>query len=170
MIRFVSISLTCLVLLSVVSCARKVMRSQIIERDNIKMLYGSISKDQLYFDYPSWKVEEDSYRTFEPAIQELSTLSEKINIEIFIGTRCSDSEREVPRFFKVIEDAGIVPLLTIDLWAVDRKKTLDSNLAQLRNIERVPTFIFYRDKQEIGRIIESPDELLEQDMALILVE
>jgi thiol-disulfide isomerase/thioredoxin len=170
MIRFVSISLTCLVLLSVVSCARKVMRSQIIERDNIKMLYGSISKDQLYFDYPSWKVEEDSYRTFEPAIQELSTLSEKINIEIFIGTWCSDSEREVPRFFKVIEDAGIVPLLTIDLWAVDRKKTLDSNLAQLRNIERVPTFIFYRDKQEIGRIIESPDELLEQDMALILVE
>lgn len=146
------------------------MRSQIIERDNIKMLYGYISKDQLYFDYPSWKVEEDSYRTFEPAIQELSTLSEKINIEIFIGTWCSDSEREVPRFFKVIEDAGIVPLLTIDLWAVDRKKTLDSNLAQLRNIERVPTFIFYRDKQEIGRIIESPDELLEQDMALILVE
>ena len=170
MIRFVSISLTCLVLLSVVSCTRKVMRSQIIERDNIKMLYGYISKDQLYFDYPSWKVEEDSYRTFEPAIQELSTLSEKINIEIFIGTWCSDSEREVPRFFKVIEDAGIVPLLTIDLWAVDRKKTLDSNLAQLRNIERVPTFIFYRDKQEIGRIIESPDELLEQDMALILVE
>jgi len=146
------------------------MRSQIVERDNTKMLYGSISKEQLYFDYPSWRAEEDSYRTLEPAIQELSTLSKKISIEIFIGTWCSDSEREVPRFFRVIEDAGIARLLSIDLWAVDRKKTMDNNLAQLRNIERVPTFIFYRDNQEIGRIIESPDELLEQDMVLILKE
>jgi hypothetical protein len=32
------------------------------------------------------------------------------------------------------------------------------------NIERVPTFIFKRGGEEIGRIIETPDESLEADM------
>lgn len=170
MTRFVLISLVCLIFSNMISCKGKVMRSQIVERDNLKMLYGQVSKEQLYYDYPSWKVEEDSYQTFQPAIDSLSLLANRIKVEIFLGTWCSDSKREVPRFFKIIKDAGIEPLLTIELWAVDRKKTLDNNLAQLRNIERVPTFIFYRDKQEIGRIIESPEELLEQDMAMILID
>ena len=38
----------------------------------------------------------------------------------------------------------------------------------VRNIEFVPTFIFLRDSTEIGRIVESPEVSLEQDMFRIL--
>jgi hypothetical protein len=36
------------------------------------------------------------------------------------------------------------------------------------NIERVPTFIFLKNKVEAGRIIETPVTSLEQDMLNIL--
>lgn len=35
-------------------------------------------------------------------------------------------------------------------------------------IERVPTFIFYKNESEIGRIIETPVETLEKDILNIL--
>ena len=36
------------------------------------------------------------------------------------------------------------------------------------NIEKVPTFIFYKNGIEIGRIIESPEKSIEKDFLKIL--
>ena len=36
-------------------------------------------------------------------------------------------------------------------------------------MEKVPTFIFYRHEKEIGRIIEHPEERLEEDINKILI-
>jgi hypothetical protein len=36
------------------------------------------------------------------------------------------------------------------------------------DIQRVPTFIFYKNNIEAGRIIENPETSLEQDMVKIL--
>ena len=37
------------------------------------------------------------------------------------------------------------------------------------NITHVPTFIFYRDGLELGRIVEYPNRTIEKDMVEILV-
>ena len=36
------------------------------------------------------------------------------------------------------------------------------------DIELVPTFIFYRNGEELGRIVETPEDTLEKDLAEIV--
>ena len=56
----------------------------------------------------------------------------------------------------------------LEFIGVDRlKKTHDYSIKELK-IKRVPTFIFYKEGKEIGRIIESPNETLEKDFLKIV--
>ncbi len=90
-------------------------------------------------------------------------------VEIFLGTWCLDSGREVPRFYKIIDLAGLEDRLEIRLWATDRQKTLPNNLMCKKGIEYVPTFVFEREGEEIGRIVEKPvASSLEEDLWRIL--
>ena len=136
--------------------------------DGREMLYGAIDREQLYFDYPEWKDIEVQYEPSSDIIEQLKNFNDTISVEIFLGTWCSDSKREVPAFFKIVDQASLDIKFDINIWAVDRDKRLDNGLAQKCNIEFVPTFIFYKADKEIGRIIEMPDGLLEEDVWAIL--
>ena len=153
------------------SCANQsenILSSKKIIIDDREMLYGSIDQQQLYFDYPDWKLVEDEFNFSPEYIKQLSDIMLPISVDIFLGTWCSDSKREVPAFFKIIDSAGIADKMDIKIWAVDRKKTLKNGLAKKCNIEYVPTFIFYKSDIEIGRIIEIPEGLLEEDILDII--
>ena len=90
-----------------------------------------------------------------------------LNITIVLGTWCGDSKREVPRFYKILDHLSF-PEENIKLIFVDRQKQgLEDEVSGL-NIEFVPTMIFYRDDEEIGRIIETPEETLEEDFYSII--
>jgi hypothetical protein len=84
-----------------------------------------------------------------------------------MGTWCSDSRREVPRFMKIIESLGY-DKKRLRFIGVDSYKEAPVHNFDSLNIERVPTFIFYNDKIELGRIIEYPLTSLERDMLVIL--
>ena len=84
-----------------------------------------------------------------------------------MGTWCSDSQREVPRFFKILDQLAF-NFNNITLIGVNRAKQADNTEVNELNIELVPTIIFFIDGKEIGRIIESPEENLEKDMVKIL--
>lgn len=169
MIRLLLINLLIYILLiGCTSHSTNTLKSNKVTIDEREMLYGLIDRQQLYYDYPAWKLIEEDYKPNENVIKELRKIESSISVEIFLGTWCSDSEREVPAFFKIIDSTGITEYMNIDIWAVDRAKALDSNLAQLRHIEFVPTFIFYKSKKEIGRIIEMPENLLEEDILNII--
>ena len=51
---------------------------------------------------------------------------------------------------------------------MDRNKTTPGAFEEGLNITNVPTFIFYNNKKEINRIVESPVENLEQDFLSIV--
>ena len=86
-----------------------------------------------------------------------------------MGTWCNDSEREVPRFLKIVDESKFILPDNIKLWAVDRNKSLASGITQEKSITRVATFIFLVDNEEIGRIIESPKSgRLEEDIRAIV--
>lgn len=113
---------------------------------------------------------EDEYRTYEPdieVIKNLRTLPGTWQATVVLASWCSDTQREVPRFYRIMAEAGFDED-DVELIAVDRKKKAgDVDIEELE-VERVPTFIFYKDGKEIGRIIERPKETLEKDMLLIL--
>ena len=113
---------------------------------------------------------DSGYKFYHPDTAVISQLKEFKNnytITIVMGTWCSDSRREVPRFYKILDELKY-PEESIKLISVDRDKVgVDNNVESL-NIELVPTFIIYSDGEEIGRIIETPTESLEKDLLKIL--
>jgi thiol-disulfide isomerase/thioredoxin len=99
----------------------------------------------------------------------LRAVDHDVKVIVFLGTWCPDSRRHVPHFLRVADLAGI-PEDNIKLYCVDRSKTSDDGLTATYHIERVPTFIFFRAGKEIGRIVETPQLSIEQDMLTILAK
>jgi hypothetical protein len=56
----------------------------------------------------------------------------------------------------------------LTLINVDREKKSPDGEETGLNIHHVPTLIFYKNSSEIGRVIESPIQSLEEDMAAII--
>jgi len=114
---------------------------------------------------------EHEYNNYMPKLDFLETLTEELNnvrIVVIFGSWCPDSQREVPRFMRILDEINY-PLDSLSIICVNRLKTVPSVDLSRYMIEFVPTIIFYRDNFEIGRIVESPKETLEDDMASILM-
>ena len=136
-----------------------------------KMLLGQQTKKQLLKEpYSEWYVKEhDEYSIDQNAMAELK--KEKLSsysITVVMGTWCGDSHREVPRFFKILEEVKH-PESKLTIITVNRKKEAPNGEEGPLNIQRVPTFIVKKYGKEIGRIIESPKSgYLERDLVEIL--
>jgi thiol-disulfide isomerase/thioredoxin len=96
-------------------------------------------------------------------INKLENKIDDVEITIVLATWCSDSQREVPRFYKVINEAGYNDK-RVQVIAVD--KNMEAIVVDIKDmdIKRVPTFIIYKDEKEIGRIVETPKKSLERDL------
>ncbi len=110
------------------------------------------------------------YNLYKPDSVTVSGIKKDLNnirTTIVMGTWCSDSREQVPHYFKVMDEAGYMED-SLNIICVDREKKDLSGEVDSLNIELVPTFIFYRDDKEIGRIIETPEQTLEKDIYSIL--
>lgn len=118
--------------------------------------------------FAGWYQKE--FSAYEPAKREIELLAEadkNCSVVVCMGTWCSDSRREVPRFMKVIESAGI-PAANIRFFGVDHQKRSPENVAKKYNVTLVPTIIVFRAGAEIGRITEMPEVSMENDLERIL--
>ena len=110
----------------------------------------------------------DEYMVDSKSIDELKDIEKKIiTIKIVMGTWCSDSRREVPRFMHIL-DYWEFPVENVTFIGVDDLKISPVGEYEYLGIERVPTFIFYKNNIEAGRIIENPVTSLEKDMVKII--
>ena len=113
----------------------------------------------------------DTYQINPHIVERLQPELSKFEIKVFLGTWCGDSKREVPRFYHIL-DAVNFPKTQLEVIAVDNDrdtyKQSPTSEEKGLNIHRVPTFIFYKDGQEVNRIVESPVETLERDMLSII--
>lgn len=110
----------------------------------------------------------DSYQPDQLFINKLlSTPKDDLTVKIVLGTWCPDSRREVPHFMRIMDLWGF-PSEKITFIGVDNMKIAPVGEYEALDIQRVPTFIFYKNNIEAGRIIEVPLTSLEQDMVNIL--
>ena len=112
--------------------------------------------------------EYDNYALDTKTIEQIQKLRKNIEIVVVMASWCHDSKVQVPRFYKILDEAKIKDS-RVSLIAVDSNKTTDDVDITGMNIQRVPTFIFYKKGNEIGRIVEKPNSTLEKDMLLILM-
>lgn len=113
----------------------------------------------------------EEYNDYQPDYETLDSLEGKldsINIKIVFRSTCSDSREQLPRLFKILNELNY-NVNSITLIGVNREKKGLSNEAEGLEIEFVPTIIFYKDGNEIGRIVETPIESLEKDLLKILM-
>lgn len=119
--------------------------------------------------HSSWYL--SGYKDYQPDPDIMAQLR-KVDIDgytitIVLGSWCPDSRREVPRFMKIADMWGF-PKDRIRFIGVDINKIAPLADYQELDIDRVPTFIFYKNNSEVGRIIEVPVTSLEQDTRIIL--
>ncbi|MDT8392731.1 MAG: thioredoxin family protein [Bacteroidales bacterium] len=115
----------------------------------------------------SFAAEYKAYDIEKKLIKKIRKHDHDYVIVLILGTWCHDSKLQVPRFYRIIDEARI-PAGTMKVICVDGyKKGGEVSIANY-DIEFVPTFIFYRNGQEIGRIVEQPDASLEQDFYNII--
>ncbi|NDV79228.1 hypothetical protein D0T57_09605 [Dysgonomonas sp. 511] len=136
-------------------------------------MLGKITKEDLNKEpYNEWLDRE--YTAYEPnkeTIAELKKANKQgLSVQIFLGTWCGDSHREVPRMLKILEQAGfaddkieIVGLNT----GVGVSKQSPTGEEKGKYIFKVPTFIVSKGGKEVNRIVEFPVFSLEKDLATI---
>jgi len=127
--------------------------------------YGQMTREP----HSAWFMKGfDEYQlNIEPLEKLLEISRDNLTIKIVMGSWCPDSRREVPRFMRIL-DKWQFPLSRVIFIGVDNAKLAPVGEYTGLGIERVPTFILYKNNIEAGRIIENPVTSLEQDMVNIL--
>lgn len=133
------------------------------------MIVGQFQKEDLQQGaYVSWF--NSGYESYSPSEDAMETIKNNISeyeIVAFMGTWCPDSRREVPQFFKILDQADY-DLSKLKIIGVDRSKTTPDNLQEGHSLKRVPTFIFYKNGKEVNRYVEYAKESLAEDIAAIV--
>ena len=131
------------------------------------MAVGVIGQKNLLKLFPKFK---SNYETYSPDSAEISFLKKfqkPVKVVIVLGTWCPDSQKEVGRFLKALDQAKN-SAIALKMIAVNRSKGAKSGIRKKYKIERIPTFIVYYNNKEIGRIIEHPKTTVEADLVAIL--
>lgn len=140
------------------------------EKSGKQMLIGVSTREAFKDTSFSWwfDSEYENYTIKKKELgEDLPSKLKDYQITIVMGTWCSDSRREVPRFFKILDELNY-PSDSIRVINVDRDmKDIDGEVTGL-SVKLVPTIIFYKEDKEEGRIIEVPVETLEKDITAIV--
>ena len=134
-----------------------------------KILNGPITKEGLRkMPYKIWF--NTNYKTYLVDTETLKNIRKKkvrdLKILAFMGTWCHDSNREIPRLIRVMEELGAADRL--ELYGLDVNKTSDKGREKAYDITKTPTIIIMQEGKEIARILEQPEISFEQDLAKIL--
>lgn len=123
-----------------------------------------------YYSYEEFQQEckwenfvDVDYKTKEKWMDSLRSLEWKdsMHVQLFLGSYCGDSKKWVPRFYSLKDE---LPIASVDIISVDTSKKDEKGLWKTVKLEKIPTFIFYQDGQETGRIVEKPKGRLEKNL------
>ena len=109
----------------------------------------------------SWFSEK--YKSYSPDSLQVENLKSKLSgytILVFGGAWCGDTHNYLPRFYKVMDKAG-VGHDNIDLLLLNTEKKSPEKLEKQYKIKSVPVFIILKDGKEMGRFNEKINEPVE---------
>lgn len=121
-------------------------------------------EDEMCFPWFNLGYEEYSPNPY--SVEKLKIKNGRLHIIAVMGSWCEDTQRLLPQFYKTIDQAR-VPNSNVHLVPVDRDKRTDKGIQFPYEAYQVPTFILYYKGKEIGRIVESPNATIEDDLAKI---
>jgi thiol-disulfide isomerase/thioredoxin len=125
------------------------------ERPNEKSYKGIISKEVLLADTTfKWYASNlTGYKPNASAVEGLQKNKDSVQLLVFMGTWCEDSQNIIPKMFSLTDAAGFSND-RVTLIGVDRAKKTYSHLCEALNITNVPTIMVMKNGKELGRVVE----------------
>jgi hypothetical protein len=162
-----SVLLFVLAVIPVIIFSQEINKKVVDPRLDKEILYGYCDRYGLEKG-EFGKLFDEYYEIYEPdkaTIDSLKLKKEGVEILIILGTWCSDSQEQVPKFFKILDKIKFNKK-SVQMICVSRDKEAGEVETVNYNIQKIPTFIVYRRGREIGRIVESPYTSLEKDLLM----
>ena len=147
------------IIFALLSSATLVAQNQyqvLVERPNEKTYKGIISREVLTGDtsFTQWYVpNKKAYTPNEAAREGLVKNKDSVQLLVFMGTWCEDSQFIIPKLFALTEATGFSDD-RVTLIGVDRQKKTLSHLSEALNVTNVPTIIVMKKGKEVGRVVE----------------
>jgi hypothetical protein len=129
-----------------------------------EVMLGMVSQEKLMTDNNFVLDISEGKLTDEELIQ-IKHWPDDLHIDIYFGTWCHDSQREVPRMLNILKENSAI---STQLIALDYEKSDPKGLANNNGIKYTPTFIMSTGGKELGRIIERPKDSLVADITGML--
>lgn len=133
-------------------------------KDSTSILEGKLTREQLE-QFTWFKNQYNNYKPY-PSVLEKLAAHPKCSILVVLGTWCSDSHELVPQLFKVADLAGWE---NIELIGVDRKKQCSTINIKPLGIEYVPVIFVYEGKKLVGKIVETTNKTMEEDLLQLFI-
>jgi thiol-disulfide isomerase/thioredoxin len=131
-------------------------------------LVGPATREQIEGAAPEWVEAEVGSKPDAGAAKALAGVQPGAEVTIFLGTWCGDSRREVPRFWRGLDEAGGAVPFKVTYVTVDRQKKEPAGPVTENGVQYLPTFIVRRDGHEVGRIVETAPNGIEHDLLALL--
>ena len=139
-----------------------------------EIIIGETYKEKLE-NNDQFKWFDENYSDFNTTPKQIEILAQLFKdntykIEVYFGTWCSDSQREVPKLLKILDESKF-DYSNLKLVGVPESKEVPNVSEKIKkelNILNVPTIIVYKNNKEVNRFVEYPKETLEEDLIKIL--
>jgi len=129
------------------------------------VIVGKISQERLMKD-KSFLLNPVENALSADKIKQIRGWPQDLHIDIYFGTWCHDSQREVPKILNLLKENKNI---STQLVALDYDKNDPQGLAESKGIKYTPTFIVTIGDKEIGRIIERPKQDLVTDITEMVI-
>ncbi len=143
-------------------------RSSVGDEHKEPTLLGPTTREAVEAAEPEWVAAEVAAMPDEAAAQELAAVEPGAAVTVYLGTWCSDSRRELSRFWRAVDEAGGEVPFTVEYVAVDRAAKRPPELEREQGLRWVPTFIVRRGGEEVGRVVEVSPHGIEKDLLALL--
>jgi thiol-disulfide isomerase/thioredoxin len=131
------------------------------------VLVGPVTREKVEAA-PEWVQAEVEAKPDPNVAAALASVPAGAEVEVFLGTWCGDSRREVPRFWKAVDAAGGTVPFQVRYVGVDHAKKEPAAEIAREGVRYLPTFIVRRDGREVGRIVETSPNGIESDLLALL--
>jgi thiol-disulfide isomerase/thioredoxin len=141
-------------------------------QNGLKTLKGILSIDVLKNDSAfAWMRNDISwYKPNAVAVTNLKAVKDTVQLLVFVGTWCEDSQIVFPQLLKLCSEAGF-DTKRITIIGVDRKKTTLGSLCEALRVTKAPTILVLKGGKEMGRVEEfGTSGMYDKDLGEVLLK
>jgi len=130
-------------------------------------LVGPLTQELIFEALPEWQDRMVAYEPRLDVVAALKDVADFVQIEVYLGSWCSDSAVQIPAFIQVLNLVNSPQIQATYMGVPEAQEARGAYIAG-KEIEKIPTFIILVNGLEKGRIVEKPAVSIEEDLLALI--